>query len=570
MKFLLITSLLAIANFQVEEVTSNAIATETLDKSITEMLHEFPPPMRKRVRRGGKKGGSDSDSDKCEIEDSDGDCWFGDDPSPALNSDKYSSYYFEFSNGEILKGTSEKNDINVNVNGKSFIMHVSCSDTYQNGYGDKGGPQPEHGVSVVDYKIYKYHNKNGKCKIKECPCGDFTPPTTTATTTTCVDTTTTEHHTTTSTQHHTTTLPPVTTTEHHTTTETLPATTVTSTQHHTITETLPATTITSTQHHTTTEHHTTTSTQHHTSTVTQNNYITVTETLPPVTTTETTTVTEPCTNCFDDCLAFNALVKEDWTYETICDPGCGSDIQGKLMVGGNLNLDPDYTIADQINPSSDCSINAMEIGGNVNWDAFGRLYGNGIVGGTSNTDANQITGSNNIAGVCDISYDTNTRDRVLVEFAKYETLSNTLLNLPDNGPTLVNNFGQVTVDFTGYSSSDIIVFHIDFSNVVDSFNFVNYQGQVVVFNIEDQHQDTFRATINGGSLPEEHHGKMYWNFHGVNQLTLNIQNNQLYGRFIAPYTDVTGLSGTLWGQIVANSFTGNLQINDAICPEVCF
>lgn len=525
----------------------------------------------------------DADKKKCKIEKPESFC------SGKVDNDKY--YDFTFVNettGEIcgqVSGQSSSNDVSVTACGHTFDIHTSCSSDYTSGYSSKDGymPQIGDGFKVYDYIIEKFKEKDGYCEYTVCDCNEdctVPPPKDPP----CI--------------------PEINTCDGKCGIEInncgveidcgdccIPSpcgenANCDSINNNPVCSCPPGfvgnplisckpdceestVTITKTQIRYMTVTYTTTIPGPTTTVNTCDP-----TTIPGPTTTVTTTTIESCTTpppeCVDDCLVFNALVREDWTYETICDPGCGSDIQGKLMAGGNLNLDPDYTIGDQINPTTDCSINAMEIGGNVDWKSFGRLYGNGIVGGTSNTDSNAITGSSNFAGVCDITFDPNTQNRVLAEFDKYISLSETLRNLPENGPILVNNAGQVEIDFDGYDPDDILVFHTGFSNVVDSFNFVNYQGQVVVFNIEDQHNDVFRATINGGTFPEEHHGKIYWNFHGVNQLSLNIQNNQLYGRFIATDTDVTGLSGTLWGQIIANSFTGNLQINEVECPEVCF
>jgi len=79
---------------------------------------------------------------------------------------------FEFSDGTIISDTSEKNEFEVTVNGKTFIIHTSCSDDFSgpdetlgtddDGYGKKDGPSASDGVRVVSYKIWKYQRKDAK------------------------------------------------------------------------------------------------------------------------------------------------------------------------------------------------------------------------------------------------------------------------------------------------------------------------------------------------------------------------------------------------------------------------
>ena len=112
-----------------------------------------------------------------------GGCVDPDDPNPYPGyNDDYYSYYFEFSDGSTLSGTSEDNIVTVNVGGFTFDLHVSCSDefygpdetpgTADDGYGEKDGPYQNLGhPAVTNYQIFKYKidDKKDKCELdKQC------------------------------------------------------------------------------------------------------------------------------------------------------------------------------------------------------------------------------------------------------------------------------------------------------------------------------------------------------------------------------------------------------------------
>jgi hypothetical protein len=90
-----------------------------------------------------------------------------DDPNPLQH--KY-SYDFTFADGTRRTGTSDDNTVAVVVAGASFDLHVSCSDEFADGYGEKGGPSAgiwpvQH--PVVEFKIWKYADAgSGSCELK--------------------------------------------------------------------------------------------------------------------------------------------------------------------------------------------------------------------------------------------------------------------------------------------------------------------------------------------------------------------------------------------------------------------
>jgi len=100
-----------------------------------------------------------------------------DDPNTALND---YSYDFLFADGSRVFGTSDKNTVDVTVAGKTFELHISCSDQFENGYGDKGGPVQGVNPKVTAWRIWKYKDADkgiGSCKLsKTCGPGGAGPP----------------------------------------------------------------------------------------------------------------------------------------------------------------------------------------------------------------------------------------------------------------------------------------------------------------------------------------------------------------------------------------------------------
>jgi hypothetical protein len=70
------------------------------------------------------------------------------------------SFYFDGGNGELthISGASKKNEVTVDIDGKTFPLHISCSETFVDGYGEKGGPVSGVNPPVVNSAITKHKN----------------------------------------------------------------------------------------------------------------------------------------------------------------------------------------------------------------------------------------------------------------------------------------------------------------------------------------------------------------------------------------------------------------------------
>ena len=94
-----------------------------------------------------------------------------DDPNTDL---KQYSYDFTFVDGTRVFGTSDSNTVTVSVDGDAFPLHISCSDTFKNGYGSKGGPVEGVNPAVAKWDVWKYSNPDkADCRVTKRCGGDF-------------------------------------------------------------------------------------------------------------------------------------------------------------------------------------------------------------------------------------------------------------------------------------------------------------------------------------------------------------------------------------------------------------
>ena len=104
-------------------------------------------------------------------------------------------YDFTFADGTVLSGFSDANTVDVTVDGKEFELHISCSDTYENGYGEKGGPVEGVNPRVTEWHIRKFDNPgDSDCEVKKECSGVYDPPTTPITPGQCDDPNAKDYH----------------------------------------------------------------------------------------------------------------------------------------------------------------------------------------------------------------------------------------------------------------------------------------------------------------------------------------------------------------------------------------
>ena len=93
-------------------------------------------------------------------------------PTSHCNNPNVKKYFFDFSfeDGTDISGYSDDNTVNVEVDGSVFELHISCSDNFENGYGEKGGPVEGVNPRVTSFQILKFkYPGSSNCEVyKEC------------------------------------------------------------------------------------------------------------------------------------------------------------------------------------------------------------------------------------------------------------------------------------------------------------------------------------------------------------------------------------------------------------------
>lgn len=254
---------------------------------------------------------------------------------------------------------------------------------------------------------------------------------------------------------------------------------------------------------------------------------------------------------------YNAFIQQNFTATS-------SDVEGRVAVGGNLSIS-NYSV--NIKGSSqlyaDTSLYPAVVSGGDLIFSSGQIAGEVFVGGNyTPTGTGTITnGTAKVGGTSPIDFNA--------EFAKLNALSATLASISANS-LAQDLYSTQYLTGTGSNSvdSDLHVFNLDASDM----NFSDYllsgvdKGDTVLLNIAGKEITTSWGNFGGSDLSLTNMtDNILFNFFEAE--TLNI-NAAMYGSILAPKANISAPWGVIWGQVIAQSWTGNTQINDS--PFVSF
>lgn len=220
-----------------------------------------------------------------------------------------------------------------------------------------------------------------------------------------------------------------------------------------------------------------------------------------------------------------------------------TDTEGNLAAGGNVTLQ-NYAVASQIPGNS------------------ARLVAGGVVtatnGGVGNSQNGSIyAGSTNLTG---FTATGGVFPQSLVDFSvaqsQYQSLSVSLGALSANGSTVVN-FGSLTLSGT---NTDLNVFTVS-GNDLTNTNTVTINaaaGSTVLINVTGSGQTFQNGQVLLTGVDAAH---VLYNFSDAVALTLAGSKNP-FGTVLAPFANVTGGFGALDGQLIAQSFNGNIEFHN--------
>jgi choice-of-anchor A domain-containing protein len=248
---------------------------------------------------------------------------------------------------------------------------------------------------------------------------------------------------------------------------------------------------------------------------------------------------------------YNAFIHNDFSATS-------SDVEGRVAAGGNVNISSySVNIKGSTQLYSDTSkFPALVVGGDLTFSS-GQVAGDVYVGGsyTPTSTGSVSNGSVTIGGISPINFDN--------EFSYLGNLANNL-SLLDASGSASDMWSTQYLKGAGKNGqgNDLHVFNLDAS----SLQFSDYllsevdMGDTVLFNIAGKNISTSWGNFGGSDNSLSNmSGSMLFNFFEAEELDINAA---LFGSILAPKADIKAPHGVIWGQVIANSWVGNAQIND--------
>lgn len=242
--------------------------------------------------------------------------------------------------------------------------------------------------------------------------------------------------------------------------------------------------------------------------------------------------------------------------------GWNSDIEGALAAGGSVSL-TNYTVGSGLPADTSGTKNTLVVGGALSYTNGEIQNGNAVVGGAA-VGANVRDGNLYANSTVPINF--------AAEAAYLRELSLQLSKMTANA-TVENRYGGTYL--TTDSTSMMQVFDIDGSylSMTHTFAFDNAgmpENATLVFNVSGKNgamhnfgMDNFKNALGSS------YDNVLFNFYEA--IALELCGIGVKGSILAPLAAVTANNGNIDGTIIANSWTGTMELHhvpfDGILPE---
>ncbi|MCP4236744.1 MAG: choice-of-anchor A family protein [Aestuariibacter sp.] len=252
-----------------------------------------------------------------------------------------------------------------------------------------------------------------------------------------------------------------------------------------------------------------------------------------------------------------ASVENVGTYNLILknDLDTSSDIEGRLLVGGNVNMAGKSLKVGSL-LGADPTVDAVTIVGDIKANDVQALNGNIVYGGNKYS-TNLIVNSGNTAtavsqGLLQAEFNS-VYQSVIDDSNYYKTLAaNGTFNTSD-----MNN-----LKFESNSSDDLLVFNINGTDLLNgSFSFGFTPTVPIIINVAG----TGALNINSkalGNFSKEVASLVLWNFFDYTSIGFN--GDGWNGSVLAPNADITSGTGSLDGGFAALSYTGTVELHNQL------
>lgn len=248
---------------------------------------------------------------------------------------------------------------------------------------------------------------------------------------------------------------------------------------------------------------------------------------------------------------YNAFIHKDFSATS-------SDVEGRMAAGGDVSIS-NYSVnikhGSQLYADTSSSP-ALVVGGDLNFTS-GQVAGDVFVGGnyTPTASGTVTNGTVQSGGIAPINFDD--------EFDALIDLAVELALLPENSTAtdLWSTQHLVGAGSNGVAN-DLHVFNLDASDMLFSDYLLSEvdKGDTVLFNVAGTDIATSWGNFAGSDNSLfDFSENILFNFFEAETLTINAA---MYGSILAPKASIEAPHGVIWGQVIAESWHGNTQIND--------
>lgn len=226
-----------------------------------------------------------------------------------------------------------------------------------------------------------------------------------------------------------------------------------------------------------------------------------------------------------------------------------SDTEGRLFVGGNAHLET-YSVGEAL--PVDCDQAVLKVAGALDF-VSGRVYSGSVEYGAASDIP--VSLSDGLVRGCTVTQKETDFD-FAAALSSYQSMSTRLCAVPDTGIVRTN---QLSLDMS-YTNQDHEVYSlpcedftaaqsISFGGMSDTASVVlNLRGTNCVLNTEVHAKNAERILFNLCDATD-----------------VKVIQSSVRGSLMAPFADVTGEGGVIYGQVVAKTMSGETQQNDVIC-----
>lgn len=224
-----------------------------------------------------------------------------------------------------------------------------------------------------------------------------------------------------------------------------------------------------------------------------------------------------------------------------------TETNGALWVGGNAQLQ-NYGVGVSLTGAASHHP-SLVVGGNLKYQNGQVFNGSAFVGGSANVSGFNVLDGSLITGVpVDFVAIKNSATSTSTAFSQMGSSYGSLEITPWNSMNLTLQSG-------------LNIIHID-GNTLSKINTFNIQGNAdstVVFNIGDvNYMHEAWAGMNQNQLQGITSEQILFNFYAAEEVKLD-RLTGILGSVLAPWADVTGGWGSFKGQLIAESYRGNME-----------